>query len=161
MPTLEDAIAFAAHAHSGQVYPSPDGESYILHPLRVMLQLETEGERIVAVLHDIVEDTPYTHANLREAGYQDDILDAIDRLTQRENESYEQYIDRVAQNSTARRVKLADLSDNLANNQRLNALKPNAATGERIARYERAMQRLIAAATPTLSARESVQLRQS
>lgn len=148
MPTLEDAIILAAHAHRGQAYPSPEGEPYILHPLRVMLQLEAASERIVAVLHDIVEDTPYTLASLREAGYRDDILDAIDHLTHRENETYAAYIERVAQNSIARRVKLADLSENLANNLRLNALSPNAEISERITRYERARQRLITEATP-------------
>ncbi|HEX8036181.1 MAG TPA: hypothetical protein VF510_20155, partial [Ktedonobacterales bacterium] len=139
--------ALAAHAHQGQVYPSPTGEPFILHPLRVMLRLESEVERIVAVLHDIVEDTAYTIADLHEAGYRDDVLAAIEHLTHRKDEAYDDYIERVAQYPIARRVKLADLSDNLANNRQLNLLRPSPETHERIMRYERARQRLIASAT--------------
>jgi len=58
MPTLEDAIAFAVEAHHGQ--KDKNGQPYILHPLRVMLRLESERERIVGVLHDVIEDTPTT-----------------------------------------------------------------------------------------------------
>ena len=143
MPTLEDAIALAAHAHRGQIYPSPAGEPFILHPLRVMLRLESEVERIVAVLHDIVEDTPFTLAGLHKSGYQEDVLTAIEHLTHRKDEAYDDYIERVAQNAIARRVKLADLSDNLANNRQLHLLSPNPGTHDRIMRYERARQRLI------------------
>ena len=56
MPTLEDAIALAVEAHRGQ--RDKAGQTYILHPLRVMLRLETEAERMAAILHDVVEDTP-------------------------------------------------------------------------------------------------------
>lgn len=115
-----------------------------------MFRLESEVERIVAVLHDILEDTPYTLADLREAGYGDDILDALEHLTHSKDEAYEDYIERVAQHSIARRVKLADIAENLANNRQLHALMPHAETHaetyERIMRYECAQQRLIASA---------------
>ncbi|MGZ3666867.1 MAG: GTP pyrophosphokinase [Ktedonobacterales bacterium] len=147
MPTREDGITLAAHR--GQVYPSPAGEPFILHALRVMLRLESQFERIVAVLHDIAEDTSCTIADLHEAGYQGCVLAAIEHLTHREDEAYDDYIERVAQNPIARRVKLADLSDKLANNRRLNLFKPGPDTRERIMRYVRAQKRLmIAGAIP-------------
>jgi GTP diphosphokinase / guanosine-3',5'-bis(diphosphate) 3'-diphosphatase len=62
MSTLETAIALAAAAHAGQTDKA--GQPYILHPLRVMLCMQTNAERMVAVLHDVVEDTPLTLADL-------------------------------------------------------------------------------------------------
>ncbi len=67
MPTLEDAIALAVEAHRGQ--KEKTGEPYILHPLRVMFRVETEIERVVAVLHDVIEDTGRTPDNLRALGF--------------------------------------------------------------------------------------------
>lgn len=142
-PTLEDAIALAAQAHRGQIYPSLAGEPYILHPLRVMLRLDSTPEQIVAVLHDVVEDTAYTLDDLRRLGYPDEAIDALDRLTHRAEETYEDYIRRLQDHPLARRVKLADLAENLANNRRQ---EPDAERVERIARYEWAQAKLRAAA---------------
>jgi len=64
-PTLEDAIALAVEAHRGQTYPIPGGAPFILHPLRVMLHVESPAARIVAVLHDLIKDTPHSLADLR------------------------------------------------------------------------------------------------
>src|SRR5690242_12526974 len=125
MPTLKDAIALAAHAQRGQVYPSPAGVPFILHPLHVLLRLESEVEHIVAVLHDIVEDTSYTIADRHEASYKDSVLAAIEHLTHREDEANDNYRVRVAQNPIARHVKLADFCDNITNNRQLNLLKPS------------------------------------
>ena len=111
MPTLEDAIALAVEAHRGT--PDRSGQPYILHPLRVMFSCDTELERIVAVLHDVVEDTPYTFDDLRKLGYGEDVLAALDCVTKRDGESYEQFVDRAAANPVARKVKLADLKDNM------------------------------------------------
>ena len=144
-PTLEDALALAAAAHRGQVYPSPTGEPYILHPLRVMLRMATATERIVALLHDVVEDTPTTLADLRRLGYAEAVAAALDRLTRRDGEAYEAYIVRLAGDPLARRVKLADLADNLANNRRL---APTAAVRERLAQYQRARARLLQSNAP-------------
>jgi len=140
-PTLEDAIALAAQAHRGQLYPAPGGEPFILHPLRVMLRVETPAARIVAVLHDLIEDTPYTLAELRRRGYPPTIVTALDLLTHRDADPYAAYIARLAPDPLARRVKLADLADNLANNRRLPP-DPRA----RIARYEQAIAALQAVA---------------
>jgi len=139
VPSVEDAIALAACAHRGQSYPSPEREPYIFHPLRVMLSLGDPADQIVAVLHDAVEDTDVELRDLVEAGYSREIVAAVDSLTHRAEESYEEYIERVAANRIACRVKLADLRENLANNLRLPTSPGNA---ERIARYERALVRL-------------------
>lgn len=137
MPTLEDAIALAVEAHRGQ--RDKAGQTYILHPLRVMMRLETEAERMTALLHDVVEDTPYTLDRLRELGYPEEVLGALDCLTKREGESYEAFIERVRPHPLARRVKLADLEDNM-DVRRLPAVGPKEA--ERLARYRAAWARL-------------------
>ena len=111
MATLEDAIALAVQAHRGQM--DRYGAPYILHPLRVMHRVEGERERMAAVLHDVVEDTAYTLDDLRQMGYPEDVLQAVDRLTRRDDETYEQYVERAAADPLARRVKLADLEDNM------------------------------------------------
>ena len=110
MSTLERAIAIAANAHAGQTDKA--GVAYILHPLRVMLMLETEAERIVGVLHDVVEDTAVTYEDLRIAGFTEEILAALDSVTRRDDEDYEAFVLRAGQNPIGRRVKLADLKDN-------------------------------------------------
>ncbi len=139
--SVEDAIALAAVAHRGQRYPSPESEPYIFHPLRVMLMFREPVDQMAAVLHDAVEDTDLDLRDLVEAGYQTDVVDAVDSLTRRVSEPYEDYIERVAQNEVARRVKVEDLRENLANNQRLPEAPGNA---ERIDRYEAALVRLAA-----------------
>jgi (p)ppGpp synthase/HD superfamily hydrolase len=136
-PTLEDAIALAVEAHRGQ--RDKAGQTYILHPLRVMMRLETETERMVAVLHDVVEDSPWTLERLRALGYPEEVLDALDCLTKREGESYEAFIERVLPHPLARRVKRADLEDNM-DVRRLPAV--TAKDAERLARYRAAWARL-------------------
>src|SRR5437879_3593735 len=105
MATLEEAILLAAQAHRGQV--DKVGEPYVLHALRVMLRLDSEPARIAGVLHDVLEDTPHTAANLRALGYSDAILETLDCLTHRADESYDAYVARVETNPLAVRVKLA------------------------------------------------------
>jgi len=136
-PTLEDAIALAAEAHRGQ--RDKAGAPYILHPLRVMLRLHSEQERIVGVLHDVVEDTGYSLADLRARGYSDSIMDVLDRVTKREGEDYDAFIARAAGDLVAARVKLADLEDNL-DLRRLREATPKDV--ERLDRYVKARHRL-------------------
>lgn len=138
-PTLEDAIALAARAHRGQRYSSLETEPYIFHPLRIMLSLADPADQIAAVLHDAIEATDLELRDLAEAGYPTEIVAAVDSLSHRADESYDEYIDRVATNEIARRVKLADLRENLANNLRLPSSRANA---DRIDRYERALEHL-------------------
>ncbi len=137
MPTLEDAIALAVEAHRGQ--RDKAGQTYILHPLRVMMRLESEAERMAAILHDVVEDTPYTLERLRELGYPEEVLGALECLTKRDGETYEAFIERVRPHPLARRVKLADLEDNM-DVRRLPTVGPKEA--ERLARYRAAWTRL-------------------
>jgi (p)ppGpp synthase/HD superfamily hydrolase len=109
--TLEDAIALAVETHRGQVEKA--GQPYCLHLLRVMFRLESEQERMAGVLHDLVEDTPYTLDDLRSMGYPDAVIEVLDCVTHRDGESYEEFIERIKPNPLARRVKIADLEDNM------------------------------------------------
>jgi (p)ppGpp synthase/HD superfamily hydrolase len=136
---LERAITLACWAHRGQRYPSPEAEPYILHPLRVMLAVQGSRAQMAAVLHDVIEDTEVGPGRLREADLPEDVVATVVALTHRPDESYEQYIEKVACDDLAREVKLADLADNLANNRRL-ASTPDVAV--RIDRYEQAVRRL-------------------
>jgi (p)ppGpp synthase/HD superfamily hydrolase len=114
MPTVEDAILLATNAHRGQTDKA--GLPYITHPLRVMSMFvlpEEEDERVVAVLHDVVEDCEITLLDLEIYGFSPRVVDAVNAITDRKGESYEDYIERVAQNPLALKVKLADLADNL------------------------------------------------
>jgi len=112
-PTLEDAIALAAESHRGQ--KDKAGYPYIMHVLRVMFRLNSDEERIVGVLHDIVEETSVTADSLKNLGYSDRVIEAIDCLTWRKSEeSYEAYVRRLKSNGLAAAVKRADLADHLA-----------------------------------------------
>ena len=110
-PTLQDAIELATKHHKGQV--DKGGKPYIKHPIRVMKNLTLADEKIVAVLHDIVEDTSVTLEYLKELGYNSYIIHSIDCLTKRDSESNEDYIKRVMSDTMASRVKLSDLEDNM------------------------------------------------
>ena len=134
---LEKAIRLAAEAHSGQ--RDKAGGPYILHPLRMMFTMDTPAERMVAVLHDIVEDTGWTLEALRREGFPEDIVEAVACLTRQQDESYEAFIERAAQHPIARRVKLADLEDNM-DVRRLETLTQK--DQSRLARYLKAWRRL-------------------
>lgn len=113
-PTLEDAIAFAAQCHEGEVLKN--GTHFILHPLTVMLDasLQTVEERMVAVLHDVVEDCDVSFDDLRAAGYPGQVVEALTYLTKGKEETYEDFIGRIcAGPALARAVKLADLRHNM------------------------------------------------
>lgn len=107
---LNDAIKLATMAHAGQVDKA--GEPYILHPLRVMLACNSEQERIVAVLHDVVEDSDYTLTDIA-CEFGSEIADALECLTKRKGERYADFIQRVRGNDLAVGVKIADLNDNM------------------------------------------------
>ena len=111
MSTLERAVAIAAEAHAGQVDKA--GAPYILHPLRVMLRVQQPAERLAAVLHDVVEDTPWTLEALASEGFAPEVVAAVDALTRRDGETYEAFVTRAGADPIARVVKLADIADNL------------------------------------------------
>ena len=109
---LERAIQIAVEAHLGACDKS--GAPYILHPLRVMLSLTTEEERIVGVLHDVVEDSDWTLELLEREGFSTIVIDAIGSVTKSSKDlDYLSFVARAKQNAVGRRVKLADLRDNL------------------------------------------------
>ncbi len=109
---LEDAIEVAVRFHKGQ--KDKNNEPYILHPLRVMMKCDSYKEKIVAVLHDVLEDTSCTEAYLEGVLESDELLDAVKAITRKLEENYFDYINRVKENSLARTVKIADLTDNLS-----------------------------------------------
>lgn len=113
MRTLNDAITFASTLHAGQV--DKIEEPYILHSLRVMLRLETEEERIVGVLHDVLEDCGVSANQLIRMGYSKTVVSILQYVTKlpEEEHDYPAFIRRIASGPiTAIRVKLADIADN-------------------------------------------------
>lgn len=112
MSTLERAIEIAVEAHKGQYDKA--GNDYIGHPIRVMDMGRTEDEKIVGILHDVVEDTGWTFEQLAEEGFSQEIITALRCITKlSENENYDDFIDRVKKNPLATAVKINDLSDNM------------------------------------------------
>ncbi|MFC2164366.1 GTP pyrophosphokinase [Acidobacteriota bacterium] len=132
MADLEKAILIAIKAHSGQ--KDRYGQPYILHPLRVMMSVNSEEEKIVAILHDVVEDSDLTLEDLKKEGFSDDVVRAVDCLTKREGEPYDAHVERARQNLLALPVKIADLEDNM-DPQRMGVLSDE--DKKRIARYQK------------------------
>lgn len=138
MSTLERAIAIASQAHAGQV--DKGGQPYILHPLRVMLRVSTPYERMAAVLHDVVEDTPATLKSLSDEGFACEVVEAVDALTKRTGETRMQAAARAKANPIARAVKLADNAENMDISRLPN---PTAKDYERLREYESVRQFLL------------------
>ena len=138
--TLERAIAIAAEAHAGQ--KDHARAPYILHPIRLMIQMDSEEAMMVAVLHDVVEDSVWTLDDLRKEGFSIEVLNAVDCLTHRdeEGEDYWDYIQRAKSDPIAIKVKLADLEDNL-NPDRLNEVTEK--DEKRFDRYRKAQEILL------------------
>ena len=112
MSTLPRAIEIATEAHKGQFDKA--GNEYIGHPLRVMEMGRTEEEKIVGVLHDLVEDTDWTFDMLEAEGFAPEIIAALKCVTKlSENENYDAFIERVRKNPLATAVKINDLTDNM------------------------------------------------
>ena len=110
MSKLETAIRIAVNAHAGQKDKS--GTPYITHPLRLMAAVDGDHAKIVAVLHDVVEDTKVTLEDLRREGFHSDVIDAIECVTHVPKDSYADYVVACKNNLIAKQVKLADLADN-------------------------------------------------
>lgn len=112
MSTIVRAIEIAYLAHEGQKDKSD--ADYIHHPLRVMERGKTEIEKICGVLHDVVEDSDWTAEDLRNEGFSEEVISVIKCLSKEtENEDYDVFIERVAKDPIAIRVKLNDLLDNM------------------------------------------------
>ena len=108
---LHKAITIAFEAHKGQ--SSINGEPYILHPLRLLIKAKSSEERIIAVLHDVVEKSNISLTDLKNKGFDQDIISSIDSLSRRKSESYIDYIGRLMQNRISVKIKLLDLADNI------------------------------------------------
>jgi (p)ppGpp synthase/HD superfamily hydrolase len=111
MSTLVKALEIALRAHQDQTDKA--GAPLVRHPLRVMMKMDTDEEKIATVLHDVVEDSYWTLEDLRKAGFSDAVLNLVDLLTRRQSESYEHFIERVKAHPTAIKIKIADLEDNM------------------------------------------------
>lgn len=116
MSLIETALSIALKAHSGQT--DKGGAVYILHPLRIMAKMSNDTERAVAVLHDVLEDSPYTTQDLLDEGISAEVVTAVLALTKKADihgvvMTYEDYLVGVKANALARKVKLADLEDNM------------------------------------------------
>jgi len=140
MTDLERAIALAVEKHSG-VEDKAD-QPYILHPLRVMFSLSSVDERIVGVLHDVVEDSDTSFEDLKKMGFSPAVIDALDAVTKRPNEEgsdegYQAFVERAGANPIARQVKMADLLDNL-DVTRLDEISEK--DSRRISKYLRALR---------------------
>ncbi|MDN2705201.1 GTP pyrophosphokinase [Janthinobacterium sp. SUN100] len=138
--TLERAIEIAAATHAGQT--DKGGAPYILHPLRVMLRIAPGAQQIVAVLHDVVEDSDgkITFDDLAREGFSREVIDGVRAVTKIAGESYEDFIARAALNPVGKAVKLADLAEN-SDLSRIGA--PTQKDLERVEKYRRAMGYLL------------------
>jgi (p)ppGpp synthase/HD superfamily hydrolase len=130
---LEKAVSIAVEAHRGQ--RDRTGAPYILHPMRVMASVDCDIEKIVAILHDVVEDTDWTFERLAEEGFPADVIEALNCVTKREGEEYDDFVKRSASNKIARKVKLADLEHNMDARRLSNVTEKDI---ERLKKYVRA-----------------------
>lgn len=106
----ELALQIAKEAHAGQVDKA--GKDYILHPMTVASYMDTDTEKTIAYLHDVLEDTSVTVDELRNH-FSNEIVDTVITLTHRKDESYFEYIQRISKSKLAKKVKVADLLHNL------------------------------------------------
>lgn len=137
---LEKALGIALIAHAGQ--KDKAGAPYILHPLRLMMAAPDSDAQVVALLHDVLEDSQLTEDDLCQAGIPAHICAAVATLTRQLDETYEEFIERIAEDELARTVKILDIKDNL-NLQRLKSVKK--ADLMRVNDYHRALQFLLQA----------------
>lgn len=104
------ALRLCFEAHKEQVDKS--GMPYVFHPFHLAEQMETEETTVVALLHDLVEDTDYTIEDLTEMGFGRNITDAIALMTHADDVEYMDYVRAIKENPIAKAVKLADLKHN-------------------------------------------------
>ena len=107
---IEKALEIILKYHKGQTDRA--GLPYVLHPIQVMTFVDTETEKVVALLHDVVEDTDMTLDHVKEI-FGDTVAEAVGLLTHKKGDSYTVYVEKLAHHPIARKVKMADLRDNL------------------------------------------------
>jgi (p)ppGpp synthase/HD superfamily hydrolase len=104
------AMNICFSAHKDQLDKS--GQPYVFHPFHLADQMESETTTIVALLHDVLEDSSYTEADLREEGFSDEVMDALLLLTHEDGVDYLEYVKKIKSNPIAKAVKIADLTHN-------------------------------------------------
>ena len=111
-PMTKKALKLCFTVHKDQIDKS--GMPYVFHPFHLAEQMQDEDSTIVALLHDVVEDTHHTFDSLREAGFGDDVLRPLALLTRsaETEEDYLAYVARIREDPVARAVKIADLTHN-------------------------------------------------
>lgn len=108
---LDRAMEIAKRAFEGK--NDSQGKPYIEHAIRVMDRMDTEDEKITALLHDVPEDSEVTLRDLQNEGFSREVLEALDQLTKKPNMTYFDYIEDIAGSELATKVKLAEIEDNL------------------------------------------------
>ena len=137
MVLIEMALQRALSAYMGKVDKA--GMPYILHPLRLMARVTDPFEQAVSLLHDVIEDSDTTAEDLLNEGFPKNVVEAVVLLSRRRGESYEVFIERICPHPLARKIKLADIEDNL-NVPRLASLgEPDL---RRVSKYHQAWRRL-------------------
>ena len=137
MDIIETSLQIALNAYKGQ--KDKAGETYILHPLRIMAKMNSLEEKATALLHDVIEDSDYTSEDLINEGIPSTVVGAVLALTKNDGENYDQFIDRVLKNKLAAKVKIADIEDNI-NLLRLGSVSD--ADLQRVTKYHRSWQKL-------------------
>lgn len=137
MSTLKRAIEIATEAHGSAVDKA--GAPYIEHPLKVMAAVEGDEAKIVAVLHDVVEDCnpPWSFEKLRAEGFSEVVLKGLDAVTARKGEDYTDFVRRACADPIGKMVKIADLRDNMDLSRISN---PTAKDFARLEKYRVALQ---------------------
>ena len=138
MDQIQLAQQICQEAHYEQVDKA--GQPYYLHPFAVADMCETEEEKVVAYLHDVLENGEYDEVYLRMCGFSDKVVEAVKVLTKDLDEDYMEYIDGISQNKLATSVKLADLSHNMDISRIENPIEADYA---RVEKYKAAMKRLL------------------
>ena len=128
------ALSIARKAHEGQLDKA--GVNYIEHPIYVASQVDTEEEKAVALLHDVIEDSPVSAEGLLQAGLPETVVTAVQVLTKNKEQDYQTYLETVKKNPLARVVKLADLKHN-SDLSRLSSITEK--DRERLKKYKKAI----------------------
>ena len=128
------ALSIARQAHEGQL--DKEGVDYIEHPIYVASQVDTEEEKAVALLHDVIEDSPVSAEELLQAGLPETVVTAVQVLTKKKEQDYQTYLETVKKNPLARVVKLADLKHN-SDLSRLSSITEK--DRERLKKYKKAI----------------------
>ena len=134
MNIVDKALEIAIKAHKGQ--RDLAGVDYIEHPKAVANLVNSDEEKAVAYLHDVLEDTYITEKDLLQMGIKNNIVLAVKVLTKEKNEPYTKYIERVKENKLASTVKIADLQHNMNLSRIAN---PSKRDYERLEKYKRAL----------------------